>query len=180
MSDTGGSSNDSVPGQEPPVLDMVQCLKCGAAVEARAGLSRCWLCGTTLPDFTSSASSNPFEPTAIPPNPGSVSASKVYDTLMMGILVAIVILTILVAVGIGLSDPGMLVIFLILTVPPFIIVGAQGGTQIMKDGKARPGSLVLTWLLSTMAAIGIAALLAVAAVIMLVVYCFYAIAQGGP
>lgn len=162
----------------PPVIQPGQCQFCHAVIEPQ--LQRCWLCGASQPN--AQRATNPY--TQVPPQKPAhgpqptQGESSVYDTLMTVMLGGIVFVTVLLAIGIGIEEPGMLVFYGIFALPPLFVAGVQGLMQVSKEGKARPGSLVLSWLVSVLIMIGLAALLIVAALVMLIVYCFAELSPG--
>ena len=177
--DPSNTNRPTFPSKVPPVVKLALCKLCGATIEA--GMARCWLCHGQQDQVKNPYSSSVAPEVAAQHVPlvhtGPQATSSRFDALFIGILFSICILTVLVGIGIAVQDPGLLVLYIVFMVPPYLAVGIRGLMQVSQSGKARPGSLILTWISSLVVTGAVAVLIGFAMIIMLVIYCFSQLAN---
>ncbi len=147
----------------PPIILNEVCSHCGAVSQTKEG--KCWLC------YESKSVPNPYATTGMPLEKESAVPSTAWDTVSALVLGICVVLTILIAIGIGVQDPGLLIPLAILVGPAYLVTFIRGSTQFEKTGKVQARSLFLTFIVSLMATVLIAIVLAVAAAILLFLIC---------
>lgn len=154
---------------DPPLLPALICQKCGATNPAHA--TSCWLC--------KGAGTNPYAaaPSIQPTSTASRSivqtppAQSRAEDVFLVLLLLVLVLAILIAVGLAIQDRGMLVPYLVVVAPALVATGGRALYSVAKGERPKPSALILVFLWSTMATIGLAVLLAVASVIALFLMC---------
>ncbi len=146
---------------DPPILDLVICPYCQAAV-AR-GAANCWLCQSSL-------GLNPYE--AVATDPEAVPNGS--EALLVSLSIGCVGLAAIVAIGLASGSPGLIVILLMAALPAFAIAWPQLNRSSVA-GRVRASDVAKTVLLSLALTIGILGLVFVAAVVLLFFFCLYAI-----
>ncbi|MCY2980314.1 MAG: hypothetical protein NTU79_16725 [Planctomycetota bacterium] len=147
----------------PPIILNDVCSHCGAVSQTKDG--KCWLC------YESKSTPNPYATTGMPLAKESAVPSTVWDNVSAMLLGICVVLTVLIAIGIAVQDPGLLIPLAIFVGPAYLVTFIRGSTQVGTTGKARAGSLFLTFIVSLAATVLIAIVLAVAASILLFLIC---------
>ena len=147
----------------PPIILNDVCSHCGAVSQTKDG--KCWLC------YQSKSTPNPYATTGMPPANESAVHSTVWDNVSAMLLGICVVLTVLIAIGIAVQDPGLLIPLAIFVGPAYLVTFIRGSTQVGTTGNARAGSLFLTFIVSLAATVLIAIVLAVAASILLFLIC---------
>jgi hypothetical protein len=146
----------------PPIIASFECSHCGARSQSREG--KCWLC------YEEKSNTNPY----------SVSQSQIaqsatqkqmssWDVVFGALLVACVVLTVLIAIGIAVQDRGMLIPFAILVGPAYLVTIIRGVAQ--SNSTPRPTNLFLTFIVSLLATVGVMVVLAIASVVLLMIVC---------
>jgi hypothetical protein len=110
----------------------------------------------------------------MPPANESAAPSTVWDNVSAMLLGICVVLTVLIAIGFAVQDSGLLIPLAIFVGPAYLVTFIRGSTQIGTTGKARAGSLFLTFIVSLAVTALIAIVLAVAASILLFLICIQA------
>lgn len=157
----------------PPVIMQKECPHCGAMSRNQAG--KCWLC------HASETTPNPF--TAPIPNeeqPDNAAKMTAWDALFMGLLLLCVALTVLIGIGLAVQDRGLLIPFAILIGPAYLVTIVRGMLSFGAGKKAKPYSLLLTFVVSAVVTLSIATVLAVGAVVVMFVICLYSISNIHP
>ncbi len=163
---------------EPPVLPELICPHCGIANPTATG--RCWVChldrvaknpygilpaiSAGLPNATDGTS------------PAQQRTQGVYWFLLLGCMVLLV----LVGIGVGAQDPGVMLTYLIIISPACLmtLVRAMQGLATRKG--VQPQNLLLTFILSGAVTAIVLMLLIIAAVIALIVWCFAVLFGANP
>ncbi len=99
-----------------------------------------------------------------------------FDYVSMAILSLCAILAVLIGIGITLDDQGMLVPFLIVVSPAFLVTLGKGLHSWSQTGRPQPGKMLLTLLTAGVVTISVIALLIVAGIVMLFAICLSQIA----
>ena len=148
----------------PPVIVTQTCSHCGALSQTKNG--KCWLC------YESTATPNPFAVSAnTVADPAPQSPMTAWD-IVFGVLLAIcVLLTLLIAIGLAVQDPGMLIPFAMVMGPAFIVTIIRGAIPSRSSGTPKPASLFLTFIVSLLVTVLISIILIVAAAIMFFLLC---------
>ena len=156
----------------PPVIVTQTCSHCGALSQTKNG--KCWLC------YESMATPNPF---AVSVNTVSEPATQSPTTtldIVFGVLLGIcVLLTLLIAIGLAIQDPGTLIPFAIVMGPAYLVTIIRGASPSRKSGNPRPASLFLTFIVSLLVTVLISVVLIVAAAIMFFLACIGAFTSMG-
>ncbi len=158
--------------QEPPPLAPIACPKCGAANYAH--LQACWLCHTPLRP----ANENPYAagsvvaPAKLAYDVGApVAAQSRVETMFMWLLVATVALAVMVGIGIGVQDSGLLTVYLVVLVPSLSAAGVRALYSLAKGESPKPSKMFMTFILSAMITFGLGALLILCTIIFLFLTC---------
>jgi len=166
---------DSNPQAPSAVVAQCICPKCQAAIQPTD--RRCWLCSARL------ESVNPYgqvvpgpesQSSALRPNSAlrpRESANAAWDWFAWAILGLCVGLALLVGIGIAVDSPGGLVPYAIVVVPSLLATLVRGVRDAGPQGELRPQKLLFTLITSSIMTVGILALLAVAAIGLLFLYC---------
>lgn len=155
----------------PPVIVTQTCVHCGALSQTKNG--KCWLCyesGTTANPYA--ISGNTATDSTIPP---PMSTSDIVFSVLLGICV---LLTLLIAIGLAVQDPGTLIPFAILMGPAYLVTIIRGAVSSRSSGGSRPASLLLTFMVSLFATVLVSGVLIVATAVMLFLACIGAIGMG--
>lgn len=154
----------------PPIIATHVCANCGARSQSTEG--KCWLCfgdkGVANPYAVSPGSISSGPQTAVPP-------SSDWDSFFKVLLLLCIVLTVLIAVGLGVQDTGMLIPFAIVVGPAYIVTIVRGLAQVNSEKGPKASSLFLTFMLSLMGTIAVFVILAVAAIIFLFIVCLQSI-----
>lgn len=163
--------------QEPPLIKPVFCSQCRAANPSHA--QQCWLCNASLTNQV--AASNPYavrEAThaSVPvhtavPGPLPSPAQGRIEQVFLCLLVAIVLLVLLVAIGLGAQDTGLLTLFLMIVVPALAAASVSGLYSVAKGESPKPSRMFMTLIYSAFMTIGLGALLIVGSVIFFLMMC---------
>ena len=154
----------------PPIIAQT-CAHCGA--EFRPNAKQCWLCYEPMP-------LNPYAADSQDANQGTkkgsvpVAGRKDYppskwDPLFAVMLLLCLALTVLVGIGMVVQDRGMLVPFGILVGQALGITIVRG--MVQSGTRVRPGSLLLTFIVSIVATVLILVLLLAALIGLLFLIC---------
>ncbi len=149
---------------EPPVIGGLRCIHCGAAMPSLE--KACWLCGAK-------PSVNPYEASR-PENYWTETSPlrfTVVDYLFTLLLIGSALLTILIVIGMSINDRGMIIPFLVVVSPAFIATAVKGLAQWRHTGRADPGKLVVTMLVTGLATAGLIGVLALAGIALLFAIC---------
>ena len=164
---------------EPPLIAPVFCGQCRAANASQA--QQCWLCHAPLNKQVAQSATNPYaaqgsshKDAPVLPIESSPTQSRV-EQVFLGLLVAIVVLSLLVAIGLGAQDPGLLTLFLIVIVPSLIATGVRGLYSVAKGEQPKPSKMFMTFVYSAIVTMGLGALLVVCSVIFLFMMCAQAL-----
>jgi hypothetical protein len=155
----------------PPVIVTQTCVHCGALAQTKGG--KCWLCYEKLEAPNPYADSiNPYAASsAIPSESETPTAMTTLDIIFSILLGLCAILTIVVAIGLGIQDTGTLIPFAILIGPAWVVTAVRGLLPKRKTGIQRPASLLLTFLVSLVVTILASVVFIVVAAIMLFIAC---------
>ena len=155
---------------EPPQLPNTTCPRCGASNPPHA--TQCWLC-------VRSGTTNPYAPqlqsqsTASSPSAGSAFAQDRTQTVFTALLIGSVVLAIMIGIGIGAQEPGMLVPYFIVIGPSFMATGVRAMVSVGQREKPKASTLFLTLIWSGIFTFLALVLLAVAAFVALFVWCIH-------
>ena len=156
---------------EPPRLPNTSCLRCGATNPPHA--TKCWLCdrsGAVNP-YATEPQVQTLDASACGRGANApASAQHRVQTIFTSLLIGAVILALIIAVGLGAQEPGLLVPYFILIGPPFLATGARALYSVSLNEKPKPSTLFLTFIWSGLFTV----MLTVAAVIALFVMCINA------
>ena len=162
----------------PPVIFTQTCVHCGALSQTKNG--KCWLC------YESGTTPNPYAisgNTAIPGNtatdPAIPSPMTSWDIVFSVLLGICVLLTLLIAIGLAVQDPGTLIPFAILMGPAYLVTIIRGAIPSRRPGGSRPASLFLTFIVSLLATVLISTVLIVAAAVMFFLACIGVLGSMG-
>jgi hypothetical protein len=155
---------------EPPVLAKLICPRCGVANPD--GATKCWIC-----ESQSSLIAAHFQGdrTIDAASPANDRLEKVYLSLLVGCIG----LAGMLGISIGFQDPGMLVVYLIIIGPAFLVTMVRGIHHLRTNRKLESGKLLLTFLLSAGITFLVVVLLVVASVVALVIWCFAELGRSG-
>lgn len=159
----------------PPLLPSKICQRCGATNPPIA--TTCWLCegrGAVNPY----AATAPLQPMPDAGPPANSWAQSRVEIICLGLLGMAIILAVLVGVGIGVQDPGMLIPYLIVAGPPFLATGVRALASAGRSQKPTPSKLFLTFVWSTMFTVLALVLLVVASVLALIFWCISVLSNG--
>jgi hypothetical protein len=146
------------------------CTHCGA--QLKADDTKCWLCFELVGDV-----SNPYAPSSMRPTPPPVLApmASPQDPVLNGVfaatLVICVLLTLLIGVGLGVSEPGLLIPYAILVGPALVITSIRGIIRGSQGQSLRLGNLLVTYVASLGVTIGLFFLLVMGAIVLLFISC---------
>lgn len=152
---------------EPPVIQLRLCPLCGAS--CRTTDKQCWMCQSPI-------EANPYAVAQSPEVAASAPNTR-YDAIFLVFLLVCVGLALLIGIGIAAEDPGGLIPYLIVVGPAFAVTGVRALWQLGSTGRTRPGKLLISLVVSFALTIGVLALLAVAAVILLFILCLQALSN---
>jgi hypothetical protein len=148
----------------PPVIVTQTCGHCGALSQTRNG--KCWLC------YESETTPNPY---AISGNTATESGipppTTAWDIVFSVLLGICVLLTLLIAIGLAVQDPGTLIPFAILMGPAYLVTIIRGAIPSRSTKGSRPASLFLTFIVSLLATVLISTVLIVAAAVLFFLAC---------
>jgi hypothetical protein len=146
----------------PPVIATHVCIHCGARSQSSDG--KCWLC------FEEKSVPNPYQSTKAATGNAAPPANT-WDGVFTVLLGTCVVLTILIAIGMGVQDPGMLVPFAIFVGPAYLVTVIRALAQMNSERGPRPTSLFVTFMLSLLVTFAILILLMVAVIVLLFIAC---------
>jgi hypothetical protein len=165
---------------EPPLLPALVCQRCGATNPPSA--TKCWLCegGGTANPYAVPASLKPAgsAPGAVESAPSSRVESRTQKVFSV-LLGTAVVLALVVGVGLAVQEPGMLVPYLIVITPPFLATGGRALASVAKNEKPKASTLFLTFVWSGLFTAMALALLVVASVIAVFLWCIHTLAGAG-
>lgn len=147
----------------PPVIAECICPHCGARSQSNEG--KCWLCFGDK-----SSSDNPYLSTSVPAESPPQPASR-WDVVFGVLLGGCFVLTLLVGIGMGMQDRGMLIPFAIFVGPAYLVTIIRGLADASSGKGPKPTSLFLTFVLSLLATTAVLIILGVAAVVILFIIC---------
>ncbi len=131
---------------EPPVLPELICPHCGIANPIATG--RCWVCHldrhATNPYGVLSATSARLPNASDAMSPAQQRTQGVYWFLLLGCMVLLV----LVGIGIGAQDPGVLLTYLIIISPACLMTLVRAMQSLVTRKGVQPQNLLLTFILS--------------------------------
>lgn len=168
------------PNTQSPTAIVAQCIcpTCQAAIHPTD--RRCWLCSAPL------ESVNPYGQAVPGPTPRvsttrpnsplrpRESANAAWDWFAWAILGLCFGLAILVGIGIAVDSPGGLIPYAVVVVPSLLATLVRGVRDAGPQGELRPQKLLFTLITSSFMTAGVLALLTVAAIGLLFVYCLAA------
>ncbi len=155
---------------DAPAVHAIRCPRCGAAL--RDAEKPCWLCHAP----SNASATSPYQPPSIIISEAVADRYTTFDYVSMAILSLCAILAVLIGIGITLDDQGMLVPFLIVVSPAFLVTLGKGLHSWSQTGRPQPGKMLLTLLTAGVVTISVIALLIVAGIVMLFAICLSQIA----
>jgi hypothetical protein len=154
---------------EPPIMPTLFCQRCGATNPPYA--AQCWLCSTGNRSGAS-APAQLVSIASITPEQTGLQSNVRTQHICAVLLVACIVLTSLIGVGIAVQDPGMLIPFVIVIAPAFLATGVRALHGIANENGPKASALLLTFLLSGLfTALGLV-LLAIALFVAFCIWCF--------
>ena len=169
--------------QEPPQLPPKLCLKCRAANYAH--LTKCFLCHADL--LPSDPNVNPYAAagqvpvlTPLTSAPRNDLASNRVETMFLWLLVAIVVLSLLVGIGIATQDRGLLTVYLVILVPSLAAAGGRALYSMARGESPKPSKMFSAFITSALITFGIGSLLVVSFIIFVFVSCAQMLNGLGP
>ncbi len=150
--------------REPSVAPH-RCQRCGAAKPHPT--QACWLC------HAPSEQPSPYQPSTSS-NYWVDSSKRRYemmDYISIGIFGLCGLLTLLVAIGIGMDSPGLLIPFLILVAPAYAMSAGKGFLDWKRTGQTNPANLLVTFIATGAFTIGLLGVLGLAGIVLLFAIC---------
>jgi len=156
----------------PPLIVTQTCSHCGALSQTKNG--KCWLC------YESTATPNPFAVSVNPVSQPATQSPMTASDIVFGVLLGIcVLLTLLIAIGLAIQDPGTLIPFAIVVGPAYLVTVIRGAIPSRQSGSPRPASLFVTFIVSLLVTVLISIVLIVAAAILFFMACIGAFTTMG-
>lgn len=158
---------------EPPLMPAMVCRRCGATNPPHA--VKCWLCEKR-------DHSGPYAVSTLaasPAGPGAKAELSRVQLVFLGALIACAAVALLIGVGIGAQDPGMLVPYAVVVGPAFLATGVRAAVMIGRKEQPRPSSLFFTFLWTGLFTAMALILLVVASVIALFLWCVHMLTVTG-
>lgn len=162
---------------EPPLLAALVCQKCGTTNPPHA--ARCWLCdgtGKTNPYAASPPMLQPIDKAGAKPSL-LVKPNERVEMVFTFLVGGTVALALLVGVGLAAQDPGLLVPYVIILGPAFLVTGVRAAYTITKQEQLRASSLFWTFLWSGLFTVAVLGVLVMASIIALFLWCVHALGQ---
>ena len=159
---------------EPPKLPSTVCPRCGATNPPH--IAQCWLCQrqeTADPYAAPAELSATDVPAAGPPAAAQQRSESVYAALLLGA----VFLAVIIGVGLGAQDPGLLVPYLIVIAPAFLATAARFMFGIARGEQTKPSALLVAFV-SGLSFVLVLGLLAIASIVALFLWCIWALGGG--
>ncbi len=151
---------------EPPVMPSLYCSRCGATNPPYA--AQCWLC-TNKASNTSPVVLVPITDNAN--DPVYQRSQRRTQQVCAVLLAGCILLTVLIGIGFGMQDPGMLIPYAIVVGPAYLATGVRALHGYAVDGKPTATKLLTTFFLSGVFTIGFLMVLAVASFLAFFVWC---------
>ncbi|MGN6543699.1 MAG: hypothetical protein ACTHK7_01525 [Aureliella sp.] len=157
---------------EPPLMPAMVCRRCGATNPPHA--VKCWLCEKR--DHSDPYAVSTLAP--LPSGPGAKAELSRVQLVFLGVLIACAAVALLIGVGIGVQDPGMLVPYAVVVGPAFLATGVRAAVMIGRKEQPRPSSLFFTFLWTSLFMAMALILLVVASVIAFFLWCVHMLTGG--
>lgn len=155
---------------EPPLMPAQICQRCGATNPPHA--TKCWLCEQR---DVRNPYAVPMLPMSNAPAEVQTEAQRRVQLVFLCLLIGSAALALLVGVGIGVQDPGLLVPYLIVIAPAFLVTGVRAAIMVGFKQQPKPSTLFLTFLWSGVFTAMVLLLLIVASVIALFLWCVHSL-----
>ena len=169
---------------QPPQLPPLVCSRCGSMNPPYA--TQCWLCSGASSAGSTSGSSAGLSGTVA----GLVPADQYVadpaiarwhartQTICAALLVVCVVLTVLIAIGIAVDQPGALIAFGIVVGPAYLATGLRALRSMTTHEKMDASKLLITFILSGTFTVLAIFFLVIASFVAFFVWCLYEVANG--
>ncbi len=162
---------------EPPKVPVRVCANCGASNYAFAHL--CFLCRASLAESADKV--NPYAQVSTANAwTSSATAQQRVETVFLILLSAIALLAVIIGIGIGTQDSGVLTLYLFVTVPALAAAGVQALYSVAKGETPRPSRMFMAFIWSAVVTAGVIALLIIGSVLFLFLMCARMFSGSGP
>lgn len=159
---------------QPPQLPPLVCSRCGSMNPPYA--TQCWLCSGG--DRASSAVAALVPADQYVSDPAIARWHARTQTICAALLVVCVVLTVLIAIGIAVDQPGALIAFGIVVGPAYLATGLRALRSMTTNEKMDASKLLFTFILSGTFTVLAIFLLVIACFVCFFVWCLYAVASG--
>lgn len=167
---------------EPPVLAPQVCARCNAANYAH--VKKCWLCHEVLAQ--NAGTDNPYATTSRlplasqPASPQPAQGQSRVESVFMWLFLSIVILAVMVAIGLGRRDTGLMALFLFVLVPSLAAASVRGAVSVAHGETPKASSMLVTFAMSAMVTIIVGVAIVVSVIIFFIVTCGQMLSGVGP
>lgn len=145
--------------------DNILCVDCGSTNDA--GAKACWLCGQPL---------TPANSVVVPADaPAEAVVKEEFDTTSLMIVVTVIA----VGVGLGATEPGLLIPYVIVSIPALVSTFKKTRKRAEENRPMRPAEKVLAFFVSTATVVAIIIGIQIAIVIAVALVCAAICYSGG-